>query len=241
MAHEESAELSEPCVGAFDDPAALVSPKFSAVFIAPVPAAFAVPHDEVGPRSRALACCAAGPWDGDLDLGERGFRKRNFCRRGTFEPNSQPKTPTVDQYHPLCALAALGFTNRGAPFLAGAKLPSRNVSSHFSSPLPSSAPSSVARRPATHSVLPTASTAASRSPARDTGRARTSKPRLSAIPTECLLGKPGRVPTDGPAYPCAASVQAAKDQSTPTVPLSTTQIASCSCKKFNRLKQKNQA
>ena len=39
---------------------------------------------------------------GDLDLGERGFRKRNFCRRGTFKPNSQRKTATVDQYRLTC-------------------------------------------------------------------------------------------------------------------------------------------
>jgi hypothetical protein len=56
--------------------------------------------------------------------GERGFRKRSFSRRSTFPPNSQRKTLTVDQYHPLRALATLGFTDCGAPFLAGAKLPS---------------------------------------------------------------------------------------------------------------------
>lgn len=47
MAHEESSELSEPGVGAFDDPAALISPELPAVFIAPVLAALAVRHDEV--------------------------------------------------------------------------------------------------------------------------------------------------------------------------------------------------
>jgi hypothetical protein len=50
---------------------------------------------------------------------------------------------TVDQYHPLRALATLGFTDCGAPFLAGAKLPSRKLSSHFNRPFPSDAPSSV--------------------------------------------------------------------------------------------------
>ena len=33
------------------------------------------------------------PWD--ADFGERVFRKRNFCRRGTFQPNSQRNTFTV--------------------------------------------------------------------------------------------------------------------------------------------------
>jgi len=54
---------------------------------------------------------------------------------------STSPTPTVDQYDPLRAFATLGFTDRRAPFFAGAKLPSRNVSSHFSRPSPSSAPS----------------------------------------------------------------------------------------------------
>jgi hypothetical protein len=80
---------------------------------------------------------------GDADFGECGFHKRSFSRRGTFKPNSQRKTLTVDQYHPLRALATLGFTDCGAPFLAGAKPPSRKLSSHFNKPSPSSTPSSV--------------------------------------------------------------------------------------------------
>jgi hypothetical protein len=62
---------------------------------------------------------------------------------GTFQPNSQRKTLTVDQYHPLRPLAPLGFPDGRPPFFAGAKLPSRKVSSHFSRPSSSSAPSSV--------------------------------------------------------------------------------------------------
>jgi hypothetical protein len=159
MTHEESAELAEPGVGSFDDPAALVASEFPAVFVLSLLAVFAIRNDEVDasflqPFSQrigvvgAVGDYACGPLPRaafearDFDLGERGFRKRNFSRRGTFEPNSQRKTATVDQYHPLRALATLGFTDCGAPFLAGAKLPSRNVSSHFSRPSPSNAPSS---------------------------------------------------------------------------------------------------
>jgi hypothetical protein len=160
MANEESAELTEPCVGAFDDPAALVASEFPAVLVAPVFAVLAIRNDEVdaalveslaqgigvvgaiGDHAfRLLPRAAFGA--GDCDFGERGFRQRNFSRRGTFQPNSQRKTATVDQYHPLRALAPLGFTDCRAPFLAGAKLPSRNVSSHFSRPSPSSAPNRV--------------------------------------------------------------------------------------------------
>ena len=160
MAHEESAELTEPGVGAFDDPAALVAPEFSSIFITPALAVLAVGDDEVDasflqPLAQRVGVIGAVgdyalrllSWPAfgtrDFDFGERGFRKRNFSRRGTFQPNSQRKTATVDQYHPLRPLAALGFPDCGAPFFAGAKLPSRNASSHFSRPSPSSAPSSV--------------------------------------------------------------------------------------------------
>ena len=46
---------------------------------------------------------------------------------------------------------------------------------------------------------------------------------------------PGSKPTDGPACPCAASAQAEEVQSTPTAAHSTTQTASCSCKKLIKL------
>lgn len=166
MADQQPAELSEPCVGAFDDPAAFVAPELSPVLVASVPAIFAIGDDQldaaflqplaqrvgvvgaVGDHPfRFLSGTAFGP--GDADFGERGLRKTSFSRRGTFKPNSQWKTAAVDQYHPLRALAPLGFSNCGAPFFAGAKLPSRNVSSHFSSPSASSAPSS-ARHASSH-------------------------------------------------------------------------------------------
>ena len=159
MANEKSAELTKPSVGTFDDPASFVTPEFPAVLVTPELAVVPVRHDEVD----TALCEPLAQWIGvvgavgdyafgllprsafgarDFDFGERGFRKRNFSRRSTFEPNSQRKTATVDQYHPLRPLAALGFTDCRAPFFAGAKLPSRNVSSHLSRPSPSSAPSS---------------------------------------------------------------------------------------------------
>src|SRR5712692_7250957 len=94
MTNQQSSELTEPGVGSFHNPAALITPQFAPVFVS------------------------------------------------TFQPNSQRKTLTVDQYHPLRPLAPLGFPDSGTPFFAGAKLPSRTVSSHFSRPSSSSAPSS---------------------------------------------------------------------------------------------------
>ena len=158
MANQQSAELTEPSVGPLHDPAAEIAPQLASIFVSPFLVVVPVRHDQVDaallqalPQRVGIvsSVCyhALGllPWAAfrsrHADFGERGLRKRNFCRRGTFQPNSQRKTLTVDQYHPLRPLAALGFTDSGAPFFAGAKLPSRKVSSHLSRPSSSSAPS----------------------------------------------------------------------------------------------------
>ena len=160
MAYEQAAKLAKPCVGSFDDPPALVVAQFAPIFITPKFVVFPIGRDQlnaspfqpfpqrvrvvgpVGDHSLRLLPRAAFA-SRDADFGERGFRKCRFSWRGTFKPNSQRKTLTVDQYHPLRALATLGFTDCGAPFLAGAKLPSRKASFHFNNPSPSSAPSNV--------------------------------------------------------------------------------------------------
>jgi len=166
MANQQSSELAEPSVRAFDDPASSVATQLPAILILSELVILAVGHDQldaafgkplaqwvgvvgaVGDHALRLLFRKAF-WPRDFDLGERGFRKRNFSRRGTFQPNSQWKTSAVDQYHPLRSLAPLGLSDRRAPFFAGAKLPSRNVSSHCSSPSPSSAPSN-ARQASSH-------------------------------------------------------------------------------------------
>jgi hypothetical protein len=160
MTDQQSSELTEPGVGSLYNPAALITPQFAAIFVAPSLVVLAVWRNQfnpsllqaltqwvgvvaaVGDYARGLLPRAAFPaWY--PDFGERGFRKRNFTGGGTFQPNSQRKTLTVDQYHPLRPLAPLGFTDGDAPFLAGAKLPSKKVSSHCSRPSSSSAPSRV--------------------------------------------------------------------------------------------------
>ncbi len=166
MTHKQSAELTKPGVGALHDPAASVAAHLASIFIAPPFVVLAVGRNQLdGPllqsfTQRVGIVASVGDYafrflprpalrPRDADFLKRGFRKRNFCRRGTFQPNSQRKTLTVDQYHPLRSLAALGFTDRIAPFFAGAKLPSRNVSSHFSKPSASNAPNK-ARHASSH-------------------------------------------------------------------------------------------
>src|SRR6266571_5072166 len=160
MTDQQSSELSKPGVGSFDDPTTLVAAQFAPIFVAPLPIVLPVRHDQLdsaflqslAQRIRIVGGIGNHPFRllsrtafglRNRDFLERGFRKRNFVRRGTFQPNSQRKTLTVDQYHPLRPLAPLGFADGRAPFFAGAKLPSRKVSSHFSRPSSSSTPSSL--------------------------------------------------------------------------------------------------
>src|ERR1700675_4150566 len=99
MADQQTAELAEPGVGAFDDPAPTVTAKFASVLVLALPIVLPVGNDQfdatllqtlaqrvgivgairnhalrLGPRT-ALAAR-------DRDCGERGFRKRSFSRRG---------------------------------------------------------------------------------------------------------------------------------------------------------------
>jgi hypothetical protein len=157
---QNAAKLTEPCVGALDLPASFVASQFPSVFMSLLPAVVAVgcdqfdtsPFPSLSQRIGIITPIGDHPVgllsrpafrSRDTDLVKRGVRKRNFCRRGTFQPNSQRNTFTVSQYHPLCAFATLGFADSIAPFLAGAKLPSMKASSHRSRPLASNAPSNV--------------------------------------------------------------------------------------------------
>ena len=159
MTNQQATELSEPSIGPLHDPTASITPQLASIFIAPGFVVLAVRHDQFNASLVQAAAQRVGIVSGvgnhplrllpraalrsrNADFLERGFRKLNFTGGGTFQPNSQRKTFTVDQYHPLRALAPLGFADGSAPFFAGAKLPSRKASSHFNSPSWSSAPSS---------------------------------------------------------------------------------------------------
>jgi hypothetical protein len=159
MTNQQSAKLPEPGVRPLHDPATFVASQFTPIFIPPCPTIVTVRRDQLdafSPQSLPQRIGIIGRISNQpfqflpattfrlrhTDFPDRGFRKRNFMRRGTFQPNSQRNTFTVDQYHPLCALATLGFPDCRAPFFAGAKLPSRKASSHFSKPSWSKAPNS---------------------------------------------------------------------------------------------------
>ena len=164
MTNQQAAKLTEPCVGSFHDPSPPIATEFTSVLVSSFLVVAPVGRNQFNasfPQSLAQRVGIIAPVGnhavgflpratlrpGDADFREGVFRKRNFCRRGTFQPNSQRNTFTVCQYHPLRSLAALGFTDGRAPFFAGAKLPSRKVSSQRNSPS-SSKPASSARQAA---------------------------------------------------------------------------------------------
>lgn len=150
MASRQLAELTEPGIRSLDDSAAFETAQLAAIFLAPL---FAVPPigrdqlnaafiqtfpqrvriiDSVGhPRLRILLGTAFGIRD--ADCGASAFRKTTFSLTFTLRPNHQPKTLTNHLYQSTHALAALAFSSRDVPFLAGALPPSMKHAPKFSS------------------------------------------------------------------------------------------------------------
>ena len=155
ITHRQAPEKSQPRVGALDFPAPFVTPQLASVRIRPLLFVLPIrsnqlnaPAFQSAPQWIAIIRCVG--YDAlralprptartrDLDLGERGFRQRDFVRGCRRQENSQRNTLAINQNHPLRTLAPLGFSHGQAPFFAEAKLPSKKVSSQRSRPRRSS-------------------------------------------------------------------------------------------------------
>jgi len=149
--NDQSAEVAEPSQGTLHLPATPVAAQCSAVLPMRLDAIQAMWRDQLDsscrqPLAQWVAVIGAirnhtpdflaGPpavmATAHVDRGERFFRERRFVRGCRVKLLSQRNTLAVDHHHPLRALATLGFSDFRAPFLAGAKLPSRNASLQFS-------------------------------------------------------------------------------------------------------------
>src|SRR5205085_920213 len=222
MTDQQSAKLPEPGVGSFYDPAALVAAEFASIFIPSFLVVLAIRGNQFDaplsepPTQRIGIVPGIGDYAlrflsraaarlRDRDFGQRGFRKRNFCRRGTFQLNSQRNAFTVCQYHPLRSLAALGFPDRKAPFVAGAKLPSRNSHPSAAGRFHPAPPTGCARLPAKSLALASVAAAASRSRARETRPEEIATPLPSAESRECPPDRRGWLPVADRVYRLAAS------------------------------------
>src|SRR5579864_5029159 len=147
VAHHQAAEVSQPADGAFYDPAPPIAPQRPTILCCRANTIALVRADQLDPappqtipQRIAVVSLVRDHPHGFLsrsarvvpppyaDRRQRRFREPDFRRGCRVKLVSQRNTLAVDHHHPLRPLAPLGFSDSGAPFFAGAKLPSRNDS-----------------------------------------------------------------------------------------------------------------
>ncbi len=145
VAGDEAAEVVQPRMGALNDPAAPVAAQTASVLIAVLPiremrddqlnaAPFQADPElpaivpAIGDDALRVLFRATRPRAGDGDVGERRFRELRLGEIGRRKVHCERNTLAVDQYHKLCPLTLACFADAGAPFFAGAKVPSRKAS-----------------------------------------------------------------------------------------------------------------
>ena len=146
-ASHEVAEVSQPSIGSFDLPAFAVASEWASILSWLAHSVCLVGYDQFDAtlaQAHAKRVAVIGlvgnqplrflPWAAAVaavrgaDRGEGDFGEFDFRRRGRSQVLSHRKTLAIDHHHPLCTLAAPGFSDPGAPFFAEAKLPSMNAS-----------------------------------------------------------------------------------------------------------------
>ena len=243
MANQQSAELTKPCVRPLYDSSAFISSEFPSIFVTPSFVVLPIGRDEnnampfepppqrigivsvVGDYPLGLLSRAAF-WPRATGFGERGFRKRSFSRRGIFKPNSLRKSLTVDQYHPLRALATLGSPTAEPFFLLERSChPGRSRPTGVN-PFQRMRRAGRATHPARRLPLPTASAAANTSMARETRQAESAMRLRFAKSRGCPRSTPGWTPTACLDCPRDGSAGATGALPTATVHQSTASAAS---------------
>ena len=150
VAYPPPPEVAAPSEGAFHSPASFITAQRPAVLRPRFAPILAMRDDQlnasrcqllaqgvtivaaVGNEAERLLPRPAGSMPPPYaDRGERRLDEFDLRRGRRVKVVSQRKTLAVDHHHALCALAPLGLADRGAPFLAGAKLPSMKDSLHF--------------------------------------------------------------------------------------------------------------
>jgi len=135
--YEQSPEVSEPRDGAFDLPTSLVASQGPPVLepgLNPIAFVRSNLFDARFRQSFSQGRAVVGLVRDQALRGsgrhgaQRFFDERDFRRARGVDGYSQRNTLAVCQYHKLCALAPLGFSDASAPFFAGANVPSTKVS-----------------------------------------------------------------------------------------------------------------
>ena len=151
MSDEQASVVAQVSKGAFDFPAPAIAPQGPAILqdasptspvrtdqldatpgeslAQPLCIVSAVTDEPLWTRARSAS---SGSWH--LDALQGFLREADLRGRGAKESTSQRYTLAVCHHHPLCTFATFGFTHAEPPFLALAKLPSRNTSSQLSRP-----------------------------------------------------------------------------------------------------------
>src|ERR1035441_9354387 len=149
VADDQTAVVAQPGKGAFHLPAIAVAAQPAPIVEGrpgTTPAVWSYHQDvpvEQPPPERIAVVSAVGN-DAQrflathLDVRKGRFGQLHFRRAGAGKLASQRNTRAVDHHHPLRSLAALGFSDAEAPFLAEAKLPSKKLSLQSSRPRSSS-------------------------------------------------------------------------------------------------------
>lgn len=153
--------MAPPCEGAFDLPSFFVAAQGASILRRGFLAIFSMRTNQLNPPSRPSSPQRVRIGGLVVDQAGRifprpapsGARHRNLLqgrldqsdfRRGRrVQVVSQRKTLAVCHHHPLRTFAPAGQADTTAPFWAGAKLPSANVSAQSSWPCPSSWPNNV--------------------------------------------------------------------------------------------------
>lgn len=145
-AHNQAAGIRQPGKGSLHCPTSFVTPQFTAIVISSLLVVIAVGTNQLNaPRLHALSQrVAVISLVGDQAFGfcfwttsavtryrnglQRFLEERDLARGRSLQVVPQRNSLAVNHHHPLRALAPLGFPGAGAPFLAGAKLPSTKAS-----------------------------------------------------------------------------------------------------------------
>jgi hypothetical protein len=154
--NNQASIITDPCKGSFHFPSLSVAPQLSAVlsfwfFAIASMWSNQIYFQALKSLSKWIAVISfisnkscrslfrpASSWAGNIYRLKCFFRKFYFCGRCRGKGASQRNTLAVDHHHPLRSFTLFGFPDAGAPFFAGAKLPSIKASFQSSNPFSSS-------------------------------------------------------------------------------------------------------
>ena len=139
----QATKVEQPTDGAFDFPAALISPQCTPVLRRWFYTVLAMRTDQLYLPFRQL--CAQGVAVGRTIINQaigvawqnalvqQGLNQLHLCRRGTGTIQSEREPVSVDQQHKLGSLSPFCLADIGAPFFAGQNVPSPNASDQTTS------------------------------------------------------------------------------------------------------------